>query len=236
MYGLLSGFLCRFGRSRRFRRGGGSGALCHVRTDDLAALTDGQTLLLGGYAARNRPIGEHNDGLLVVYDLNKRLAALHGQFLSIFIKEDHAVAKVLGLRAIAYPSTADVFAILEDFAHAFAVQTNNGAGRIVVGPRNVRAQDNHVGIGTGRAVIAVHIRRAVAVALIQACRGVILISGDIGRAGAFVADHEAVDVLAALKTLVGEEEGMGRRRELIIALELRQIQAHIVRSDVVAVV
>ena len=222
------------GRSGYFRRAGRPGRARGARLggfDDACA--DGQALLLRLDAALDGLISQDDDRLLVVYDLDERLAALHGQFVAVFIEEDHAAVQILRLRALAHPSAADVAAALEDFAHALAVQADHRTGGVVAGPGNIRADDDHVGIGAAFAGIRVDIGRAVAVSIVKARGLVVLIGGHIGRAGRLVADDQAVHILAAGKRLIGEKEGMDIGRRRAVREHGAHVQAHVVGRDVV---
>ena len=91
----------------------------------LLFLTHRVALFLRLDAARNRFVCDDDDGLLVIHDLDKRFADLHGQFLAVLVEEHHAVFEVLGCTAIARPAAADVFAVLEDFGRALTVQPDS---------------------------------------------------------------------------------------------------------------
>ena len=91
----------------------------------LLFLTHHVALFLRLDAARNRFVCDDDDGLLVIHDLDKRFADLHGQFLAVLVEEHHAVFEVLGCTAIARPAAADVFAVLEDFGRALTVQPDS---------------------------------------------------------------------------------------------------------------
>ena len=73
----------------------------------LLFLTHHVALFLRLDAARNRFVCDDDDGLLVIHDLDKRFADLHGQFLAVLVEEHHAVFEVLGCTAIARPAAAD---------------------------------------------------------------------------------------------------------------------------------
>ena len=131
----------------------------------LLFLTHHVALFLRLDAARNRFVCDDDDGLLVIYDLDKRFADLHGQFLAVLVEEHHAVFEVLGCTAIARPAAADVFAVLEDFGCALTVQPDDRTGRVAARPRDIRADDDDVGVSAGFARIAVGVGVTVAVAL-----------------------------------------------------------------------
>ena len=201
----------------------------------LLFLTYRVALLLRLDAARNRFVCDDDDGLLVIHDLDKRFADLHGQFLAVLVEEHHAVFEVLGCAAIARPAAADVFAVLEDFGHALTVQPDDRAGRVAARPGDIRAQDDHVRVGAGFAGVAVRIGVTVAVALEQPGGGVVFISGHISVGRRLVVDDDAVYILAALKPGLGEREGMRLGRFGIIRVHGAQVEPDVVRADVAAV-
>ena len=136
----------------------------------------------------------------------------------------------------AHPRAADVLAILEDFGHALADELNHRALRGVVVPANIGAEHDHVGVFRLRAGESVVVRRAVAIALVQAGHLVVFIGRDVGRVRGLVVDGDGGNVHAAVKAGLGELERVLGRFAGEQGGDGVHVDLNVVRRDVLAVV
>ena len=113
------------------------------------------------------------------------------------------------------------------------MQADHRAGRIIAGPGDIRADDDHVGIGAAFSGVCVDVGCAVAVSIVKPRGFVVLIGGHIRRAGCLIADDQTIHVFAAHERFVGEEEGMNMGRCRAVCEHGAHIQAHVVGRDMV---
>ena len=116
------------------------------------------------------------------------------------------------------------------------MQADDRAGGVVVGEGDVGADDDHVGVGGGLAGQRIGIGLAVAPAVIQPCRLVVLVRSQVGGIGRLVADDHARRVLAAGEARFVKQEGFGLGGYAVFLLHLVHEHGDVVRGDVVLVV